>query len=237
MSAAEAEQRQATTADTTRSGAPGRRMGGMKLSTIVLVGGVLVGGYLYYRKSRASALVGAAPTSATAKVPYSGYGSANAPSSNNIDWGSVIAQEAGLAGAVNQGAANSGQVKGVLTNPPQVEYGAKDPNHPIAGLKDELNGVRRWVSAPGGTHIPGGPVGYGAAGGENTPNVFTTSSGQTYSELPGGSAFMSALGSGTEMYWQPQPGTFLTYPIKRVGDHWERAPGAPAYGTPVFVKQ
>lgn len=237
MSAAEAEQRQAAVADAPRGARPKRMIGGVPLSYVVLAGGVLIGAFLYMR--RKGSLVGAkasspGPSQSTALVPAAGYGAMNPPPVGSVDYGTILAQLAAqpqTGGSAGTGM--GGSVQGVLTNPPQVAYGAADPGHPIRGLKDELTGVARWVSKPGGANIAGGPVGYGAAGGENTPNVVSTGSGQTFSELPGGSAFESALASGTQLFWQPQPLTFIPYPTK----NGRRASGAPAYGTPVFVKE
>lgn len=238
-SAAEMEERQARGANR-----GGRTLAGLPLSYWAIGAGVIGGGILYMRSK--GALVGAggkpgaAASQSTATVPTGGYGSINAPPVGSVDYGAILAQIANTPQTgTGAGTGMGGAVQGVLTNPPQVAYGAKDPKHPIRGLKDELSGLPRWVSAPGGANIPAGPVGYGAAGGENTPNVVTTSTGQTYSQLPGGSAFESAMSAGESIFWQPQPNTFLPYPTRHIGGPlgWVRAPGAPAYGTPVFVKQ
>lgn len=232
-SAVEMEERQARGANR-----GGRTLAGLPLSYWAIGAGVIGGAVLYMRSKGALVGAGAKPAAtasqSTALVPTGGYGSINAPPVGSVDYGAILAQIANTPQTgTGAGTGMGGAVTGVLTNPPQVAYGAKDPAHPISGLKDELNGLHRWISAPGGASIPGGPVGYGAAGGENTPNVVSTASGQTYSELPGGSAFESALASGTQLFWQPQPLTFLPYPTK----NGRRAAGAPAYGTPVFVKE
>lgn len=232
---------------------PRRMVGPFPLSYWVIGAGGIAGfvGWRYYKgrqTSAAGALTGATGASSVGPsgsglVPTAGYGSVNAPSGGG-DWSSVLAQFAALQSqGGNMQTQPPGSTLGTITNPPQVAYGAKDPTHPILvrgkPLLDELTGVKRWISAPAGANIPGGPVGYGASGGENQPDVYTVAGGATYSELPGGSAFESTLGSCQPIFWQPQPGTFVKYPTKQLGAGrgCARAPGSPAYGTPVFVQQ